>query len=239
MKKHLFLALGALMLAGSAMAASTNTPTNSYTPTKTATPTLTPTATYTPTPLAGRDQRFTRQYFTPRDMCTSDSISTLATTPVANGVYLAQNQGMATVAFAVATPGAEPQIRLKWTAPQDYEQRPGGIKIWLTGVNSTAATTTAMVCNAYVMKKSGTTANYMNVQTMLGVTSVVQSLPNSYRLSQTTVTAKMFPLTMPVGITQVAAGDEVSFEVARTAGTGVLTIYTVEVSYNKKEHLNP
>lgn len=239
MKKALALMPLLVLLTAASWGASTPTGTMTYTNTKTYTPTLTPTATRTPTPMASRDQRSTRQYFAPRDLCTSDSVSSLATTPVANGVYLAQNQNMATVAFAVATPGAEPEVRLKWTAPQDYEQRPGGIKVWLTGVNSTAVTTTAMVCNAYVMKKGGTDANYANVQTMLGVTSVVQSLPNSYRLSQTTVTAKIFPLTMPVALTQVAAGDEVEFQIARTAGTGTLTIYTVDVEYNKKERLNP
>lgn len=239
MKKALAIMPLLVLLTAATWGASTPTGTMTYTNTYTRTPTHTPTVTRTPTPQAARDQRMKRDYFGVKDVRTSNSISSLATTPVANGIYAAQNQNMATIAIAVATPGAEPQFRLKWTVPADYEQKPGGLSVWLTGVNSTAITTTSMACNIYQMRRSGTNANYMNVQTMLGVTLNVNTLPNSYRLSQTTVTAKRFYLTMPTGVSQCAVGDELEFEIARTAGTGVLTLYTVEVEYNKKNFVNP
>jgi hypothetical protein len=233
MKKALALLPLLVLLSAASWGAST--------PTFTSTVTLTPTPTYTPTPLAVRDQRFTRVYIQPRDLRGSDSISTLATTPAASTAYLAQNQNMASCVFAVATPGTEPEVRLKWTVPQDYAYTGRPIQLWLTGYNGTAVTTTTMVCNVYRMKRAGKSDNIGTaaVQSMLGVTTNVQTLDNSYSLAQVTYTAKRFKVIMPTAVTQCAAGDELSFQVQRVAGLGALNVFTVEIEYDRKNYLNP
>jgi hypothetical protein len=96
-----------------------------------------------------------------------------------------------------------------------------------------------MVCNVYRMRRAGVLSNYTGVQTMTGVTTNVQTLPNSYNLAQVTYTAKRFKLVMPTAVTQVAAGDELCFEIARVGGTGNLKMYTVEVEYARRRDLNP
>jgi hypothetical protein len=230
MKKALALLPLLVLLSAASWGASTDTPTS----------TLTPTPTYTPTPIAARDQRKTRVYLTARDVRASDNISIPATTPVANGVWLAQDNNMGVFAMGVPTPAAAPQVRINWTVPQDYDQRVSTApQIWITGVNSTAITTTTMVCNVYRMRRAGVLSNYTGVQTMTGVTTNVQTLPNSYNLAQVTYTAKRFKLVMPTAVTQVAAGDELCFEIARVGGTGNLKMYTVEVEYARRRDLNP
>lgn len=239
MKKSLALMPLLVLLSAAAWGASTNTPTNTPIPTNTPTVTLTPTNTYTPIPLAGKDPRYSRLYIQPRDVRASDSITVPATTPTPSGVWLAQDSNIASFVMGTATAGAEPRVRVKWTVPADYAQSPLIPRLWMTGVNSSATNTVQIAVNAYRMKRSGLKSNYTTVQTMLGVTTNVQTQSNAYSLAQVTYTAKRFLCAMPLAITQVATGDEVSFEIVRSGASGNLSIFSVEVEYDRKNFLNP
>lgn len=247
MKKSLALTPLLVLLTAAAWGASTNTPTNTPIPTNTPTVTLTPTNTYTPIPLSSKDQRYSRLYIQPRDVRASDSITAPATTPTPGGVWLAQDSNIASFVMGTGTAGAEPKVRVKWTVPADFSQSPLIPRLWMTGVNSSATNTVQIAVNAYVLKRAGAAGvltatamtNYTNVKTMLGVTTNVQTQSNAYSLAKVTYTAKRFLCAMPLAITQVASGDEVSFEIVRSGTSGNLSIFSVEVEYDRKNFLNP
>lgn len=224
----------------------TLSPSPTISPTYSATPTLTFTLTKTqvPQPI---NQRFKRVYISPRNLRLGDSISRPVATPAAGVVYLAKSNNIASAVFAVPTPGTEPQVRVRWTVPQDFLGWPYPLRLWMRGVATTASADNTFCVNTYRMWNNSSSTvvtstaqnNYVHIQSMLGVTTNVQTQLSSYSLSQLTVTSKRVLLTMPVAITQCGRGDELEFEIIRAAGTGVVVIQGLEIEYDKKESLNP
>lgn len=220
----------------------TATMTFSASPTYTATPTFTMTATLTftktqiPTVLR---KGSTRKVFKVMDFKASNSISAPELTPAAGGAWAEKASNIAVLAMAKPTPDTEPQVRFRWVVPADYQPWPFPMKLWATGVCSDVGTDNTICVNTYRMKRANKATNYTNIETLLGVTTNVQTQPSAYSLSQGTTTAKRFLLTAPVAISQCVAGDELEFQVIRAAGAGTLRFHTIEVEYDRKNFLNP
>ncbi len=241
MKKVLALIL--LALAGVTHAV-TNTPT--WTPSWTATPTFTPTPTFTETPIARRDPNKKRVYYSPAQIRMSDGITIPPTTPVTGTVYPAQTNNIPSFVSGTAPAGAEVPTRNRLSVPVDY-QKPSGVSgtsypltLWLENAWNSTATNTAQVCvNVFGEKQNKDFSNTPNKYSLLGVTTNVHTLPNSYSLSQVSSTAKLVKLTMPLGITQVAACDTITVEIIRVGASGNLTIGGLDLEYNPLNNYNP
>lgn len=231
-----------------------DTPTPTITPTYTITPsftrTFTVTLTYTRTAVPVLyGQRFKRVYIEPKQFRLADSVSKPVLTPAAGKLYLAKDNGILTAVMAVPTPATPPTIRIRWTVPQDFQGWPYPMRLWFRGVESEigASPDNTFCVNAYRMwNNSASTVltstaqnNYANIQTMTGSCVNVQTQGAAYSLAQTTRTAKRVLLTAPTEVSQCAKGDEMEFEIIRTTGTGTLTIYGVEIEYDKKPGVNP
>ena len=218
----------------------------SITPSSTITPsfTLTPTRTQVPSRI---NNRYKRIYIEPRGLHLSDSISKPGLTPVAGTLYLAKDQGLASAVFAVPTPATPPQARIRWTVPQDFQGWPFPLRLWARGVVGTVGADNTVTVNVYRMWNNSSSTvltstaqnNYMHIQTMSGVDTNIQTQFTQYSLSSLTVTSKRILLPVPAAVSQCAAGDELEFEIIRTAGTGTLKVFGIEIEYDKKEALNP
>lgn len=232
-----------LALAGVASAV-TNTPTQ--TPTWTATPTFTPTLTYTETPIARRNPNLKRVYYHAAAFKKSDSITAPATTPTPGGVWMAQTHNQPYFVMGTGTAGSEPLAQLKLQIPVDY-QKPAGVSgtsypltLWLEDAWLSTATNTAQICvNIYGVKQNADFSAAPRKYTFLGVTTNVQTNPNSYALAQVSSTARLVKLTMPLGVTQCAAGDDIAIEIVRSGTNGNLSIGGADVEYNPQNNWNP
>lgn len=243
MKKLMFL-MSFLLFAGAASAATdtfsptisqTFTPTWTPTATKTITATSTPTPGNTPIPQAVKNPDNYRVYKEPVEFTTIDGVTLLDRTPVANGVYMAAVNNQQAIAFAVATPGTTPVTRVKFTVPNNFDPNRHVMQLYSNMVNSTAVGTNAICVNVYRQRFNST----LGTQVLLGVTRNVNALPNQYSLASVTYTVKRVQLPMPTGLTQTTAGDMLSFEIIRTAGTGVLSLYGAELEFRPKLPANP
>lgn len=235
--KKLMILMSFLLFAGYASATNTFSPTITQTHTNTPTPTATATVTpgNTPIPQASKNTDNYRIYKEPVEFTTSDGVTLLDRTPVANGVYMVANDNQQSVAFAVATPGTTPVTRIKFTVPTNFDPNRHVLQLYSNMVNSTAVITNQICVNAYRQKFNAT----KGTNTFLGVTKNVNSFPNQYSLAPVTYTVKRVQLPMPLGLTQTTVGDQLIFEIIRVAGTGVLTMYGAELEFRPVIPRNP